>query len=404
MRKICIITNQHLCNNPRVWKEARSLAINGYKVTIITTWTSAISKEKDMALIEGYGVDYVAALNLIPSETTKTIRFLYRLKNRLALIAKLFLGLELPLLLGNDPKPVLKFLKNHTADLYICHVDQSLYIGKILMQNGKRVAYDFEDWYSRDYLVPSRPVKLLENLEQFALQHGVYCTCPSATMAIALASAYSTQKIVKIIYNGFSIEETTAANPINGKPDKSSLVWFSQTIGPGRGLETLMKALQFVHSTVQLHLIGDCTKDYQLQLEKLFKGAHSNQLFFHPPIPHSQLLSTLSRHTIGLALENSYPDSRDTTITNKILQYLQAGIKVLATATKGQQEVAPFFPDTIALVDFEDVRGWAANIEKLLQAPPVDQSAQASVFNLFFSWEAQEKKLLTLVDNALTAP
>lgn len=402
MAKICIITNQHLCDNPRVWKEAKCLAHQGYVVTIITTCTSVEKRQQDLDILEESTIEYIAALNLIPGESSWTKRFWHKSSSRIAFEAKLRLGLESPLLLGYAPTLTIGLARKISADLYICHVDQSLYIGKQLIMKGYKVAYDFEDWYSRDYLVRSRPVRLLQQLEQFALLHGIYCTCPSEAMAQALRNAYDSPKKIEVIYNGFSISENDNMASIEYSPTNPSLVWFSQTIGPGRGLETLLESLSLLSIPVCLKLIGDCAVDYREYLEQNFPYSKGHQLSIHDRVLHHDLLAIIKNCTIGLAIEDNFPDNKNTTVSNKILQYVQAGVKVLATSTKGQQEIAVYYPKSIKIVEPGNASEWAQGINFLLSIPLNTKDDEVNIFNDFFSWEAQEKKLLRIVEYALS--
>ncbi|MCF8294760.1 MAG: hypothetical protein K9I34_01750, partial [Bacteroidales bacterium] len=52
MKKIGILTQSHLCRNPRVVKEANTLAAAGYDVHILTTFTSAELLQEDLTLID----------------------------------------------------------------------------------------------------------------------------------------------------------------------------------------------------------------------------------------------------------------------------------------------------------------------------------------------------------------
>jgi glycosyltransferase involved in cell wall biosynthesis len=181
-----------------------------------------------------------------------------------------------------------------------------------------------------------------------------------------------------------------------------SLIWFSQVVGPGRGLETLMTALQSVNFAVELHLLGHCAPTYSDSLKSLFPAGKGHQLFFHAPIPHAALLNELQQHDIGLALEFDTPANKDTTVSNKVLQYVQAGLKTLVTSTKGQLEIANEFPESIQAVSVGDPGQWAKAIEKLISTGPVNREVQLEKFNQLYSWEAQEKKLLSLVEKALS--
>jgi glycosyltransferase involved in cell wall biosynthesis len=408
MKKICIISDLHLSANPRVWKEANSLAAAGYDVVIQTTWTSAEKRKLDDDFIQQPGLTYTAGLNLIPGEVSALRRFYYRFRAKLAREMQRFFSVSDPWSLGYAPGRIAKLAIRQQADLYIAHTEFGIVVGNRLRAKGLNVAFDIEDWYSRDYLVASRPVTLLANAERMALTNGVYCTCPSMSMSDGLLKAYEGSRKAEVIYNGFSLSETAdlpqtkISSPLT-TTRPSSLVWFSQTIGPGRGLETLVESLRQIRTPLELHLIGDCIPGYDTELEKQLPANSGHRLVLHRAVKHAALPSILAGHSIGLAIENNTPDNKDTTVSNKMLQYLQVGIKVLATATAGQKEVAAFFPDAVSVVPVGKPDDWARAIESLLAAS-VDPVTLQATFARHFSWEAQEKHLLALVGNALTKP
>jgi glycosyltransferase involved in cell wall biosynthesis len=395
--KICLVSDHHLCTNPRAWKEAKTLVTNGYDVTIVTIFHSAASLQRDKELLAGLpaGIQYVSAVSYIEGQIPSWKRLLYKGVSKLAVLGKKA-GVDSVYLLSNNPNEIYRKAFQVNADLYICHIDCSLYVGKKLIQKGKAVAYDFEDWYSRDYLVPIRPVELLKSLEEYALQHGVYVSCPSHAMANAIYKDYGIRK-PEVIYNGFPVESLVKYE-IQKTP---SLVWFSQTIGPGRGLEKIISALQDISTSVSLNLIGDISDKYRAELEVLFTSCPQHTLSISPQVKHKDLHGLLCGHSIGLALEETYPPSRNTTVTNKILQYLQAGLLVLATATEGQKEVAADFAGIVSTVPPGDINAWKAELELLIAKKDVNRQAIADEFNQKYSWEAQEAKLLELVAGAL---
>ncbi|MCB0696260.1 MAG: glycosyltransferase [Chitinophagaceae bacterium] len=395
---IVIVTDQHLSANPRVWKEADALARNGYEVEIITRANNAMRKKKDMAILQKLhpSVRYSPVVNAIKAEIPALRDIYYRSRLKLVLLAKR-LGFESRYLLSTDPDKIYTESLSRNADLYIAHVECGLFVGKHLIQKGKKVAFDFEDWYSRDYLSPVRAVKLLSSLELHALQHGVYVTCPSVAMADALKQTYNVADKPEALYNGFA--DSPVQEVANLRDDSMvNMVWFSQRVGPGRGLEKIAAVLKEVNTKVKLTLIGDCPPEYEATLNDVFPKEHKLELV--PPVSHTELDNMLQQFDIGLALEEIYPESRNKTITNKILQYLQAGIKVLATNTDGQVEVAGCFPSSVRTVRTNDTTGWAAELDALI-AEPVEREKIKEVYHKHFSWAAQEVKLLSLVEKAL---
>jgi len=52
LKKVLILTGIHLCNNPRVIKEATALAEAGFEVEVLSEWINPILKARDQALLE----------------------------------------------------------------------------------------------------------------------------------------------------------------------------------------------------------------------------------------------------------------------------------------------------------------------------------------------------------------
>lgn len=397
-KHIVIITGQHMVANPRVWKEANTLALKGYRVTILTTFYDAKKLEQDKALLHPF-IRYQAVVNMIKGVGSFQDVYLSRIGRKIAFFKKKYFKKDAAALLLYLPQQQIKMALDENADLYIAHQETGLIVGVELLKRGKKVAFDIEDWYSRDYLNEMRPVELLMKSEAYALLHGEYITCPSVSMAKALSSVYQTAKNPTAIFNSFSLKENTTTVGIE-RP-ANSLIWFSQVVGAGRGLETLISAIKKVEKPLAIHLVGNYIPGYKDVLIQLMDGS-IHQLYFHDAVKHFELLPLISQFNIGLAIENNFPDNKDTTISNKIFQYIQAGNKVLATNTKGQIEVAESFNNAIALVEVGQPEKWATAILSLMNSPAIDQEQQLEQFNQQFAWEAQEIKLIELVHQAVS--
>lgn len=396
--KICIVTDQHLSANPRVWKEALSLSKYGYDVSIVTKFNSHIHKKRDFELLERLPKDikYIPAYSLIREDVGLTKILLLKGLPKFAIIAKRF-GIETSYLISNSLRTTFKVARAQSADLYIAHVEGGFFVGKLLAKKGAKVAFDFEDWYSNDYLIDTRPIKLLKSLESFAMNNGVYTTAPSKAMASALSKEYNKSKTPTVIYNSFPRETDSTNKDENKKP---CLVWFSQTVGSGRGLEKLIDSLKNVFRPLQIKLIGNCSGQYKSQLESLFPYSLGHSLEFIPPVKHHELHAILQNCDLGLAIEDDFPENKNTTVSNKILQYLQAGLKVLATSTEGQKEIQNVLGDAVMIVPAKNNATWAQKISDLLNME-VDKQDIVNKYCANLSWDIQEKKLIEAVEHAL---
>jgi glycosyltransferase involved in cell wall biosynthesis len=403
-KKICLLSDHHLSMNPRLWKEAFFYEKEGFEVIILTMWQSKNSLEKDFQILAGHAISYQSYLNLIPGEVNPISRFFYRARKKIAGQLQKYFKISTSWAISHSPKKMFLRAMHEKANLYSAHLECAFFVGRNLIKAGKKVSFDFEDWYSRDYLVPERPVKLLAALEGFAIGNGLFCTAASQSMASALEDCYPSKNIITALYNGFSsISDGQSPNDRKDNLDKApvNLLWFSRTIGPDRGIELLLKGLQVLDKPVNLHLLGEMTEGYESILQNTFPFAKGHSLVIHPFIPHSQLPGFIGQFKIGLAIEENINDNRQLTITNKILQYLQSGLLVLASDTKGQREVAGLLPQSVTIVDIGKPIEIATAIKALIEKEFTIQSNQHSQFEEIFSWEAQEKKIKKLTEQYL---
>lgn len=410
MKSICILTQSHLCRNPRVVKEANALAKAGYKVTILTTFTYADMLEEDLKLIDTEKINFKGIINMIPSQSEKWYRLKQRLVRRIAGEVIGRFKWENILALGYDYRTNLKAAIRENADLYTCHQEMSTVIGCKLIERGFKVAFDFEDWYSHDLLSDAnrtRPINLLTKYEKFALQNSVLNYTTSESMANAFAE-FAHIKPPKVLNNVFPLaERENIDNEIKDRKDltKPSIHWYSQTIGPGRGLEFLINSLNNVKSPLELHLRGNCSDSFKTELSAIFPENKGHKLYIHPLVPHKELLSRISEHDIGLATEEYTPDSRNLTITNKILQYLLGGIAVIASDTDGQKEVAREAPKAVFLFKNNKSNNFSTAINSLIKDKVKLQKAKDEALRIAtekYCWEKQEKWLVDWINTAIS--
>jgi glycosyltransferase involved in cell wall biosynthesis len=84
------------------------------------------------------------------------------------------------------------------------------------------------------------------------------------------------------------------------------LYWFSQTIGPHRGLEDAVRALGLLNRCdVQLHLRGHWQQGYEARLRRLAaeSGAAQDLIFSYEPAQPDEMVRLASAYDVGLALE-----------------------------------------------------------------------------------------------------
>jgi glycosyltransferase involved in cell wall biosynthesis len=401
MARILILIGGHLCTAPRPQKEADTLAAAGHDVVVAGVWFDVALAERDTALRAEKAWVFYPALDFRPGQRD---RLGVRLQATLARRLYRWLGIKTPALLGYGARRLLRWAQTVSADLTIVHSEAGLWVGHQLLQQGYAVGVDFEDWFSQD-LLPSarqtRPTAWIAELEAALLRGCPYRLAPSQAMAQAIAQHYPVTPPT-VVYNVFpQVTPEQSQARANGN---LRLHWFSQTIGPGRGLELLFEALPHLTIPVDVHLRGTCSPVNQTWLTHQIPLEWAAYIHIHPTVPNVDLPTRIAENDIGLALEQADPPSRNLTVTNKLFQYLQAGLAVIATDTAGQREVFRQAPAIGHLVAAGDAAALAAAIEDLVCNPAQLQAARAAarqVAQSRFCWELEEKTLLACAEMAL---
>ena len=403
--RILISIIGHLAEAPRPQKEAAALVRAGHQVMIRGAWWSERLAAEDMELAKSIGADFAPLVDVRKGSKTALIS---RIKRRLAVELYQKFGWVTPRSFGNSGPEIVAEAKRLRPDLVIIHSEDGLWAGKRLIERGFRVGVDFEDWFSEDLLPEARkgrPVAALAALENYLLKHAVYCQATTQVMAQAMAKDAGVERIPAAIPNVFPWNERADMLQYerDERGDEVSFYWYSQTIGPGRGLEALGKSLEKIEGHWRLRLRGTLRAGNKW-LDETFPPSIRDRVEILAPVANKYLLARHQSHDVGLALEIPYCRSRNLTATNKIFDYLRAGLAVVATDTAGQREVMVDCPDAGWLVSAGDVDALAKALQEAVDAPRnlanCKQAALAAAKDRW-SWEHYELTLVAMVNQAL---
>ena len=410
--RIHILVGGHLSTAPRAQKEALALMEAGYDVRVTGVWFDMGAVARDERLMAETGIDFRAALDFRPGSIRAAARRArVRLGARWAREGFLRTGKFSPGLLGYGGQELLAAARRERADLTIVHSEAGLWTGMELARQGERVGLDFEDWFSRD-LPPharrGRPVDAIGELERQLARQAQYVIAPSEVMSQTLAAAYGISPPT-VVYNAFPWADRAAMD--GRRVDRSasevpSLHWFSQTIGPDRGLELLFAALACLENRTEIYLRGACSASVRRWLDKQIPVGWRGAVKVLPGVPNAELLSRIAEHDIGLALESAEIPSRDLSVSNKLFQYLQAGLAVIATGTQGQREVLTRCGEAGCILSEPAPRALAQSIDGLLAEPERLARARRAALEAaagIFSWERHKGRIVEQAARALAA-
>jgi glycosyltransferase involved in cell wall biosynthesis len=153
--------------------------------------------------------------------------------------------------------------------------------------------------------------------------------------------------------------------------------------------------------------LGDVRPGYRDELLARVPAARRKAIHFLPPVSPTELPGKLTEFDVGLALESQQPRNHDLTISNKIFQYLNAGLAVVATDTVGQSEVLRAVPACGLLVAADVPSMVTAQLDSLLGQRDrlrACQMAARAAATADYCWEQDAPRLLAAVAAALREP
>ena len=228
------------------------------------------------------------------------------------------------------------------------------------------------------------------------------------TSSEAIAAVYAQRDAVTatVIHNTFPLPP---APPVVSRLDPSRLrvYWFSQTIGPGRGLEDAVLALGRTGVAAHLALRGRPQPGY-LDALRAIAATHAPHLEIAQlaPAPPDAMVDCARGYDVGLALEQMAPRNRQLCLTNKAFTYILAGLAVAMTDTPGQHGLGADLGRAAALVPPGDVDALAAAFARWAADPAELDCAKRTAWNAAvrrWHWEheLERGRLTALVSEAL---
>ncbi len=205
---------------------------------------------------------------------------------------------------------------------------------------GAQYGLDLEDFHGEEQ--EGSDGRLMNALGDRIVRHVLpgarFVTTSSAANAAEYRRRYGADAVT--INNTFPLPpQPPAISRADGLPLK--VYWFSQTIGPGRGLEGFLRGAGAAAVPIELHLRGRSSPGYIETLTQLAAStAPRLSVVTSDPEPPDRMVPLCQPHDIGLAIEEGHMQSHEFSLSNKALTYILAGLAVVLTDTTGQRELA----------------------------------------------------------------
>lgn len=405
MKKIVLISSGQPSINPRLVKEADLLSNSGYEVFVIYSFWIKWAYDSDFVLFKR--VSWKPILVGGTPFNNKILFFYTRIRHKLfSIIAKWnVFGFQVAeISKGRAFVEMLQKAKSIKADIYIAHNLAALPIAvKAAKYHKAKCGFDAEDFHRQEVTddCNSFEYKSAKYLEDKYLPQIDYFTAASPLIAAEYKKLYP--NLNPIIINNVFLNKFTILNSqfsIQNSPLK--LFWFSQTIGKGRGIETVIEAIsKLQNSQIELHLLGNSTDDIRNYFSGLFPKV---KITFYQPLAPDDIFEFASQFDIGLALEQNIPYNRDICLTNKIFTYLTSGLVVIASETAAQKH----FMEENSSIGKSFALGGVEKLAKIINDfyhnKDYLNTCKCESLKLAqekYNWELESKKLIEIINKTL---
>lgn len=409
--RITVVTSGHLSTCPRMLKSADALAANGYDVSVVATchepWATVADRD-----VRSRRTWPVTVVDYRRSEGAATYWWTGA-QHRAARMAVMVLGPErapLPLVaraFGRVHAALVKAVAIRPADLIYGGTTGALAaVAEAARRSGTPYALDLEDFHSGETSGPAAPFvdALATRIERAVLGDATFVTTSSEAMAGAYRERDGIEPVV--VHNTFPLppqppDFTRAAS------GRLRIYWFSQTIGPGRGLEDAVEALGRTGLIAELTLRGRPQGGYLEALKaQAATRAPDLEIIHQGPAPPDAMVDLARGYDVGLALDHGSPRNRQLCLTNKAFTYILAGIPVVMADTPGQHALGVDLGRGAALVRPGDVDALTSALVRWARDPAALDCAKRTAWHAAarrWHWEHECERgtLYRLVHEAL---
>lgn len=410
--RFCLVTPAHVCNNPRLVKEADALHAAGHAVRVVSLRTRGADAARDRVLMStrGWRLDTVDV-----TRESAPVRWLVngvaQRGAQHAFVLGFRRGLVRDLAASRFVVPLALAAAGERADVYVAHNVEALPAAAwAARRHGARLAFDVEDLH--EGILPDGETYAAERERIVAVQRRYLPSCDRLTAAAPgiadeITRRYDVARPLTIL-NAFPGSDRPA-EPIVRRDrvsDAPALYWFSQTLGADRGIEDAIGALARLEIPAHLYLRGAIDDGYRAALiSRVAELGLADRVHLLDVVPPGEIVARAAEHDIGLALEQPTTLNRDLCVTNKLFVYMLAGIAVVATDTRGQRDVLESAETGALLYPPGDAAALASRLGELLASPPALARARAAALSAALgplAWEREAARLVAYLEGVPT--
>lgn len=265
------------------------------------------------------------------------------------------------------------------------------------------LVFDSHEIYSELPSLHDRPKtkKVWKTLEKFLLPKIKHFYTVSNGYANWFKEQYNVNPIViKNVPNRIKYNESQdyIFFKLPDNPNNNKILLYQGAINPSRGIDKMIEAFKYVEDC-QFWIAGDGPKKEEYQ-ELVKKLNLTNNIHFLGNIPPKTLKTITPLADVGMSLEEDLGLSYRYALPNKLFDFIQANVPVLATnLPEIKQTVLTYKIGKV--IDNHKPRHLADKLQELLTEGRKNYQENLSLAAKEFCWENEELKLKAIFDKVI---
>jgi len=423
--RVCMLVHNSLEFDPRVEREAATLAAAGYDVTVVATWEERTPRREDRA---GFhirrvsrrrpGIDLLTRTYTSAATGAERWRGRYRSeildiepRVRRMLVRLFLLGIRIPVRLT---RRVLRELPNSTQSWaienrmiaaavatrpHVIHANDlnTLRAGvRAARLSRARLVYDSHEISSGLPSVRDPAAVIRYEAPLIRRADVVIHTTPMRAQWTADTFGIATPEVVRNIPEGEREGEPLDLAKAAGFPPGTKVILHQGNMQPARGLEALTEAMALLPTEFALMYLGGGKLRPMLEALVSERGL-ADRVRFAAPVPHDELLPWTAGAWCGASLLVDVCLNHKYSLPNKLFEYLAVGVPLISS---DNPEIAGLLGEWGAgeVCDPTDPASIAAAVERLA-ARHSEASAAARAAGAAFRWENEAQTLLKIYES-----
>lgn len=368
-KSILFISCYEIAYNPRLVKAADFYEKEGWKVHILTPITGLVQKDVYNNFINSRNWD-VIEIDISKRTLPSKLLWLYVsiAHSLLKLLYKNFNWSSINTKLLNKALLGIPARKIPKCDIVYINLVNNLKYASRLKHKGyfKQLIYDSQEFFTGQYSNSnSYEKKWVLEVEKDHISN-VDITCATTNcMKSAIYDKYSLKNLFRL--RNLPYKNTEYFEPVK-ELTTLKLIWHGLSINYNtRGVNIIIQAVAKTNFPIQLTLQGNINEYQQNLIASELKALNiENKVTIAPASPPDSIVESLLKHDIGIIGELPLEDNQKLTSSNKLFDYIQAGLAVVTSDMPGIVETIDEY--NVGAIykagDVEDLSNTLSNIYK----------------------------------------